>query len=134
MFDRLTMLYQLSKVQKRIFIICIGALLGFVSGSVGIGGGICLIPLIIIFGLGSAKEASAAGAMFILINSIASIVPRIMTGEYEITPIIPMVVAVLIGGIAGSYMGSVRFDRRFIETTTGGILILAIFFLIYRIL
>jgi len=115
-------------------IICFGSILGFISGSVGIGGGICLIPLIIIFGLGSAKEASAAGAMFILVNSIASIVPRIMIGEYEILPIIPMVVAVLIGGIAGSYMGSVRFDKRFIERTTGGILILAIFFLIYRIL
>ena len=82
----------------------------------------------------SAKEASAAGAMFILLNSIAGIVPRIMIGEYEIIPITPLVVAVLIGGIAGSYMGSVRFDKRFIERTTGGILILAIFFLIYRIL
>ena len=133
-FDRLTISYQLSKVQKRITIICIGSLLGFISGSVGIGGGICLIPLIITFGLGSAKEASAAGAMFILLNSIAGIVPRIMIGEYEIIPIIPLVVAVLIGGIAGSYMGSVRFDKRSIERTTGGILILAIFFLINRIL
>ena len=133
-FDRLTITYQLSKAQKWITTICFGSLLGFICGSVGIGGGICLIPLIIIFGLGSAKEASAAGAMFILVNSIASIVPRIMIGEYDIIPIIPMVVAVLIGGITGSYMGSVRFDKRTIERITGGILILAIFFSIYRIL
>ena len=57
-----------------------------------------------------------------------------MIGEYEIIPIIPMVVAVLIGGTTGSYMGSVRFDKRTIERITGGILILAIFFSIYRIL
>ena len=38
----------------------LGSFLGFIAGSVGIGGGIYLVPLIIMFGLGTTKEASAA--------------------------------------------------------------------------
>ena len=34
------------------FLSCIGLGLGFISGAVGIGGGIYLVPLIIMFGLG----------------------------------------------------------------------------------
>ena len=57
--------FQLSGVKKWFFILGLGAVLGFVAGTVGIGGGIYLVPLIIMFGLGSEKEAAAAGAMFI---------------------------------------------------------------------
>ena len=37
-----------------------GSVLGLISGIVGIGGGIYLVPLIIILGLGSAKQAAAS--------------------------------------------------------------------------
>ena len=41
--------FQLSGVQKWIFIFVLGAILGFIAGTVGIGGGIYLVPLIIMF-------------------------------------------------------------------------------------
>ena len=41
-------------------VILLGAILGFIAGAVGIGGGIYLVPLIIMFGLGTEKEAAAA--------------------------------------------------------------------------
>ena len=133
-FDTLAVTYQLSNVEKWLLTICLGSVLGFVAGAVGIGGGIYLIPLIIMFGLGSTKEASAAGSMFIWANSLAGLIPRIQLGLYDIKFIVPMIGAVLVGGFAGSYFGSARFEARVIEKIMGGIIIVAIIFLIQRIL
>ena len=46
----------------------------------------------------------------------------------------PMIGAGLVGGFAGSYFGSARYDARIIEKIMGGIIIVAIIFLIQRIL
>ncbi len=133
-FDRLVIKYQLSNIEKWLVAILLGLVLGFISGAVGIGGGIYLVPLIIMFGLGSTKEASAAGAMFIWFNSFAGLIPRLQSGNYDIKFTTPLVFAVLAGGFAGSYFGSVRFDSKFIQKIMGGVIILAIIFLIQRIL
>ena len=69
------------------------------------------------FGLGSTKEASAAGAIFICSNSFVGLIPRLQSGTYDIKLITPLVFAVLVGGFAGSYFGSVRFEyfQRFVS-------------------
>src|ERR1700756_2058709 len=43
----------------------IGAALGFLSGMIGIGGGIILSPIILLFNWGNLKETSAVSALFI---------------------------------------------------------------------
>tara|TARA_B100000989_G_C19507172_1_gene457039 strand:+ start:330 stop:1067 length:738 start_codon:yes stop_codon:yes gene_type:complete len=133
-FDRLAFTYQLSNIEKWLLAIFLGSFLGFIAGAVGIGGGIYLVPLIITFGLGTTKEASAAGAMFIWFNSFAGLLPRLQSGVYNIKFIIPLVFAVLLGGFVGSYFGSVRFESIFIQKIIGALIILAIIFLIQRIL
>ena len=133
-FDRLAIKYQLSKIEKWLLAIFLGSFLGFIAGAVGIGGGICLVPLIIMFGLGTTKEASAAGAMFIWFNSLAGLLPRLQSGTYDIKFITPLVFAVLLGGFTGSYFGSVRFEPIFIQKIMGCVIIIAIIFLIQRIL
>ena len=132
-FDRLDIAYELSNIQKWLLAIFLGSFLGFIAGAVGIGGGICLVPLIIMFGLGSTKEASAAGAMFIWFNSFAGLLPRLQSGTYDIKFITPLVFAVLLGGFVGSHFGSVRFDSIFIQKIMSAVIILAIIFLIQRI-
>ena len=132
-FDRLDIAYELSNIQKWLLAIFLGSFLGFIAGAVGIGGGIYLVPLIIMFGLGTTKEASAAGAMFIWFNSFAGLLPRIQSGIYDIKFITPLVFSVLVGGFAGSYFGSVKFESKFIQKIMGGVIILAIIFLIQRI-
>tara|TARA_B100000886_G_scaffold84985_1_gene55625 strand:+ start:2351 stop:3088 length:738 start_codon:yes stop_codon:yes gene_type:complete len=133
-FDRLAFTYQLSNIEKWLLAIFLGSFLGFIAGAVGIGGGIYLVPLIITFGLGTTKEASAAGAMFVWFNSFAGLLPRLQSGVYNIKFIIPLVFAVLLGGFVGSYFGSVRFESIFIQKIIGALIILAIIFLIQRIL
>ena len=120
---------QLSSNQKWIFILSIGAVLGFIAGAVGIGGGIYLVPLIIMFGLGTEKEAAAAGAMFIWVNSLVGVITRAQLGTFDPGFILPLAGAVFIGGFAGSYMGAIKFKPKTIQKVMGGVIIIAIILL-----
>ncbi len=133
-FDKLAITYNLSSIEKWLVTIFLGSLLGFIAGAVGIGGGIYLVPLIIMFGLGSTKEASAAGAVFIWFNSFAGLLPRLQSGSYDFKFIIPLLFTVILGGFAGSYFGSLRFESIFIQKIMGCVIILAIISLIQRML
>jgi uncharacterized membrane protein YfcA len=125
---------QLTDTQKWIFILTIGAILGFIAGAVGIGGGIYLVPLIIMFGLGTEKEAAAAGAMFIWVNSLVGVIARAKIGYFDLQFILPLAIAVLIGGFVGSYMGAIKFKPKTIQKIMGGVIIIAILFLIKGLL
>ena len=48
-----------------------GLIMGFLAGMLSIGGGIFLSPLLIILAWANAKEAAAASALFIVLNSIS---------------------------------------------------------------
>ncbi len=90
----------------------IGALLGFFSGLIGIGGGIILSPLIIILGWANLKETAALSAAFILVNSISGFVGMMSQGAVLSNEIIYMVIAGVLGGFIGSWLGSFRFSER----------------------
>lgn len=115
--------------KKWLFVFSLGAVLGFVAGSVGIGGGIFLVPLIILFGLGNEKEAAASGAVFIWLNSLAGISARITQGLFNFEFLIPLIVAVIIGGYFGSHVGAVKYSAKTIQKVMGVIIIIAILFL-----
>jgi uncharacterized membrane protein YfcA len=89
--------------------ILIGLVLGFLSGILGIGGGIILSPLIILAGWGLPKAAASSAAFFILLNSMAGLAAnqwRSGTGLALDSHIWQMASVVLVGAIAGSYWGS----------------------------
>lgn len=120
--------------KKRIIIsLIIGSVLGLVAGIVGIGGGIYLVPLIIILGLGSEKEAAACGAVFIWLNSLSGLLSRLQFNSIDLTSHIPLIAAVMVGGTVGSFMGSFKFSPKVMEKTLGAIILVAIFFLIKKI-
>ena len=125
---------QLNGIKKWIFILSLGGVLGFIAGTVGIGGGIYLVPLIIMFDLGTEKEAAAAGSMFIWVISLVGVIARTQIGTFDPQFIIPLAIAVLIGGFGGSYLGAVKFDAKTIQKVMGGVIIIAIVFLIKGIL
>ncbi|MBT3663626.1 MAG: sulfite exporter TauE/SafE family protein [Candidatus Marinimicrobia bacterium] len=133
-FHHLQFSFQLTGGQKWIFIFGLGGFLGFIAGTVGIGGGIYLVPLIIMFRLGSEKEAAASGAIFIWVNSLVGVIARTQIGAFDPQFILPLAGAVMLGGFAGSYMGAVRFNAKTIQQVMGGIILIAILFLIKGIL
>lgn len=103
-----------------------GAVLGLVAGIVGIGGGVYLVPLIILLGLGTAKEAAACGAFFVWANSLAGLASRVHYNSIDLTTFAPLFVAVMVGGLAGSLLGAGRFELRTMQKILGGILVVAI--------
>src|SRR5215213_7296598 len=87
----------------------IGALLGLVSGLVGVGGGIFLTPILLLMNWTETKKAAGISALFILVNSISGLL-----GNYAQVLKLPAAVyvwimAAIIGGIIGATLGSYRF-------------------------
>ncbi len=111
---------------KLLLSLCCGAVLGLIAGIVGIGGGVYLVPLILLLGLGTAKEAAACGAFFIWVNSVAGLAARLQFNSLDLTPYIPLIIAAVIGGMAGSVLGAARFEPRTMQKILGSILIVAI--------
>ncbi len=121
--------------KRKIFIsLLAGSVLGLVAGMVGIGGGIYLVPLIIILGLGTEKEAAACGSIFIWINSFSGLLSRFQYNSIDLTSYIPLIIAVLAGGSLGSFMGSFKFPPQLMEKILGAVIVVAIFFLAKKII
>jgi hypothetical protein len=115
-----------SNKQKIVLSIIIGSILGVVSGIVGIGGGIYLVPLIILFGIGNHKEAAATGAIFIWFVSLSGLISRIQYNAIDISNYMPLIFSVIVGGFLGSYIGSTRLNAKQMERILGLIVLLAI--------
>lgn len=112
----------------------IGAVLGFVAGAVGIGGGIYLVPILIMMGIGTTREAAATGAAFILFNSITGIVARASWSGIPWDLVVPLGITVAISGLAGSHYGSSRWPSRTIQRVLGAVILVAIVLLVHRLL
>jgi uncharacterized membrane protein YfcA len=103
----------------------IGAAIGFLSGIIGIGGGILLSPILLLFNWANIKETAAVAAPFILVNSISGMI-GLSTSGITFTPEIAIwVVAASIGGIMGSYWGSMKFNFYALRIILAAVLILA---------
>lgn len=106
-----------------------GALLGLIAGITGIGGGVYLVPLILLLGLGTPKEAAACGAFFIWVNSVSGLLARLQFSEIDLTSYLPLVFGAVLGGILGTLMGAGRFQVCTMQRILGSILIVAILML-----
>lgn len=83
-----------------------GGMMGFVSGLIGVGGGIFLTPLVIFLGWAPTKTAAAISAPFILFNSVAGLagLQPSLSDFHSLFPF--LTVAVLLGGLLGCAWGS----------------------------
>lgn len=109
----------------------IGAVLGLLSGMIGIGGGIILTPLIIILGWGSVKEAAAVSAPFIFLNSLSGLSGLWIKGFQYLPDILTWITIVMISGIIGSFIGSRILSSRKLKYVLGVVLIMAGFKLFF---
>jgi hypothetical protein len=85
------------------------------------------------FGLGSEKEAVAAGTLFVWVNSLAGVIAK-QAETFDIDFILPLAGAVIVGGFGGSYLGSAKYKAKTIQRVMGIIIIVAIGLLLRKML
>ncbi len=102
-----------------------GSAIGFLSGLIGIGGGIILSPLLLLMGWTNVKETSAVSALFIFLNSIAGLIGA---GSFhlqinsQLQVLMPVTVA---AGIAGAYFGAHHFNNQLLKRLLAVVLLIA---------
>ena len=86
----------------------VGGVIGFLSGIIGVGGGIFLSPIILLKRWATPKSAAATAALFIWVNSAAGLAGSVLSGPFvlEMDTLIWFLSAVLVGGIVGSRYGA----------------------------
>ncbi|MBP9069884.1 MAG: sulfite exporter TauE/SafE family protein [Bacteroidia bacterium] len=92
----------------------IGVTIGFISGIIGVGGGIFLTPVLIMMNWTTVKKASGISALFILCNSISGLLGHLSSLPKIDSNIAYWVIAVALGGALGSYFGTKKFNNRII--------------------
>jgi len=123
----------LEGIPRWIACLSVGATIGLVSGLVGIGGGILLIPAVLLFGLGTGKQAAAAGVWFTGLNSASGLAAHLQRHVPELSRVAPLLVAVLVGGIVGSHLGATRLAPETVRRTLGIVILVACLLLVIRL-
>ena len=113
-----------AKIPK-ILSILVGGAIGFISGIVGIGGGIFLSPILLLFRVDKAKNIATAASLFILINSISGLAGQFTKSSVinEIYIYWPLFLLVLFGGQLGNFLNLKVFPPRVLALVTAGLVI-----------
>jgi uncharacterized membrane protein YfcA len=102
-----------------------GAILGFVSGVIGIGGGILLSPLLILFNWSTIKQTAGISAAFIVLNSMSGLAGVVQKGLTLDSHSILWIIAAFTGGILGSFIGSRKLSVEGMKYTLASVLFFA---------
>ena len=106
--------------------IIIGGMLGFISGVVGIGGGIFLSPILFLLRVARPKHIIVAASLFILINSVSGIIGQLTKNLIltEFQDYFHLLIAVLIGGQIGNYLNLKIFTSKLLALVTASLVLL----------
>ncbi len=106
----------------------VGGGIGYLSGLVGIGGGIFLSPLLHLIGWDSPRRIAATASFFILANSAAGLLGHIQKNEVAVTGVVaehwPLLLAVLVGGQIGSRLGAAIVAESVIRRITATLVLI----------
>jgi len=105
--------------------VLIGGIIGFISGAVGIGGGVFLSPILFLLKIAKPKHIITGASLFILINSISGIIGQLTKNEVfdQIKDYWYLLVAVLIGGQIGNFLNLKIFPTRVMALITAALVL-----------
>jgi uncharacterized membrane protein YfcA len=109
----------------RAWLVVVGAVLGFVAGLTGIGGGIFLSPLLILSGWEDPRRTSGAAAVFILVNSVLGLLGQ-LSSLVRVPPQAALLTAAAIcGGLVGSWLGVHKLQPLVLRRVHAAVLVIS---------
>ena len=118
---------QVSELKKAniVLSLVIGAAIGFLSGLIGIGGGIILSPVLLLLKWTDMKQTAAISAIFIFVNSLSGLAGQLTKGIHFSPDMYAYVVIAFVGGICGAYFGSLKFKQTILKYLLAIVLMMA---------
>jgi uncharacterized membrane protein YfcA len=89
-----------------------GSFIGLLSGMIGIGGGIILSPVLLLFRWATLKEAAAVSALFIFVNSLSGLAGLKTWVPLDQSSLMYWLIVSILGGFLGA-----RWGARFASNT-----------------
>ena len=111
--------------------VIIGAAIGFLSGLIGIGGGIILSPILLLLRWTDQKQTAAISALFIFVNSLSGLAGQLSTGIQFSPDMIAYVVIAFCGGLCGAYLGALKLNQQILKYVLAVVLLLASYKLLF---
>ena len=108
-----------------IAVLLVGAILGFSAGLTGIGGGVFLSPILLIFGWCSIRQSTAVAAGFILLNSIGGLAGYIVSDQSWPIGAGWLVIAALAGCLFGGELAAHRASSLTLQKLLAAVLAIA---------
>ena len=103
----------------------LGGGIAWLGGLTGTGGGVFLTPLMLFMRWANAKSAAAVTAPFILVVSVSGLLGKLSSTRSIPSFAVSLAVAAVMGGTAGSYLGSQRFNHTVIKRLLAVTLLIA---------
>lgn len=111
--------------------IATGAVVGLLSGMIGIGGGIILSPILLLLHWTNQKQTAAISAAFIFVNSVAGLGGMLTQGISFTGDMVMYIVVAFVGGLLGAYFGSKKFNQDVLKYVLATVLLLASYKLLF---
>ena len=107
------------------FSLLIGLVLGFISGLIGIGGGVFLSPIILFFGWANSKTTAATSSAFIILNSMSGLFANAYKGNFNFEIILPFIFVVIGGAYLGALIGTQKLSAKKLQSVLGLVLLVS---------
>lgn len=103
----------------------IGASIGFLSGLIGIGGGIILSPVLLMLAWTDQKQTAAISALFIFVNSMSGLAGQLTKGIDVQPDMLSYVGVAFVGGSFGAWFGAKKFNQNLLKYLLAMVLLMA---------
>lgn len=113
--------------------VAIGGSIGFMSGLIGIGGGIILSPILLFLKWTDQKQTAAISALFIFVNSLSGLAGQLTKGIQFTSNMFAYVGVAFIGGLIGAYLGALRLNQTILKYVLAIVLALAAYKLLFSL-